>query len=289
MPKKENAAGEMQNYDPATGRYEGGTSGGGESKKEEKKLSSFKKEPSEFNKANAKRMGKKSKVEDWQISEALDDFKWQVTQETTVGQYAQETADRLGIDKEDVLAIMKKENGELNENDKLAPILFGEDMDDDEPESEFKPVPAPPNKAFERYKKLEPFRKYLRENKGEFERLSNILAKEKYGEDEWDIERPINTEELYKIKQREDAEKAKKAQEPFKLDKKKYPDVETTPYGFIYNVDGISIEDIGEHMKKSGMGVGKNDNAGFSVAIDGEELWYASFDEAYQAIKKMKK
>lgn len=212
MPKKENAAGKMQNYDPATGRYEGGASGGGESKKEEKKLSSFKKEPSEFSKANAKRMGKKSKVEDWQISEALADFEWQITSETTVGQYAQETAERLGIDKEDVLAIMEKEIGKHGEDENLSKIWFGEQIDDDdEPESEFKPVPAPPNKAFEEYKKLEPFRKYLQENKGEFQRLSNILAKEKYGEDEWDIERPINTEELYKIKQREDAEKAKKA------------------------------------------------------------------------------
>ena len=137
MPKKENSAGEMQNYNPETGRYEGGTSGGGESKKEDKKLSSFKKEPSEFDKNNAKRMGKKSKVEDWQISEALADFEWQITSETTVGQYAQETADRLGIDKEDVLAMMKKElQKELKEDDNLARIWFGEDIDDEEADEE---------------------------------------------------------------------------------------------------------------------------------------------------------
>lgn len=131
MPKKENSAGKMQNYNPETGRYEGGASGGGESKKENKKLSSFKKQPSAFDKANAKRMGKKSKVEDWQISEALADFEWQITSETTVGQYAQETADRLGIDKEEVLAIMEKEVGKHGEDENLSKIWFGEQIDDE--------------------------------------------------------------------------------------------------------------------------------------------------------------
>ena len=125
----------MQNYNPETGRYEGGVSGGGESKKEsgstDKKLSSFKKEPSEFEKAVAKRTGKKSKVEDWQISEALADFEWQITSETTVGQYAQETAERLGIDKADVLAIMEKEVGKHGEDENLSKIWFGEQIDDE--------------------------------------------------------------------------------------------------------------------------------------------------------------
>ena len=136
MPKKENSAGELQNYNAETGRYEGGISGGGESKKEsgstDKKLSSFKKQPSEFEKANAKRTGKKAKVEDWQISEALADFEWQITSETTVGQYAQETAERLNIDKEDVLAIMEKEIGKHGEDENLSKIWFGEQIDDEE-------------------------------------------------------------------------------------------------------------------------------------------------------------
>lgn len=87
------------------------------------------KESSEFDKANAKRMGKKlSKVEDWRISEALDDASWSVTQNTKVGKYAQEIADKLNIDKEDVLRIMSKEAGrELQEDEDLAKILFPEE------------------------------------------------------------------------------------------------------------------------------------------------------------------
>lgn len=83
-------------------------------------------------------------------------------------------------------------------------------------------------------------------------------------------------------------EETEEPEHPFKLDKEKYPDVEETDYGFIYNVNGVSIEDIGAHMKQSGMGdkLGKNDKAGFSVAKDGDELWFATFDEAYQAAKK---
>lgn len=133
MPKKENSAGEMQNYNAENGRYESGT-GGGESKKEDKKLSSFKKEPSEFEKANDKRMGKKlNKVEDWRISEALDDASWSVTQNTLVGKYAEDIAEKLDIDKEDVLRVMSKEAGrELKEDENLAKILFPEDFEEED-------------------------------------------------------------------------------------------------------------------------------------------------------------
>ena len=79
-----------------------------------------------------------------------------------------------------------------------------------------------------------------------------------------------------------------KKPQQFKLDRKKYPDVETTPYGFIYNVNGTSIEDIAEHMKRSGMGYDPNKKYGFSVAKDGEEYIYETFEDAYNSVKGKK-
>ena len=77
---------------------------------------------------------------------------------------------------------------------------------------------------------------------------------------------------------------------PFKLDRGLYPDVEETPYGFIYNVGGQSITDVGEHMRKTGMGgfLRENDNPGFTLFVDGDEAWYPSFDAAYKAAKGIK-
>lgn len=74
---------------------------------------------------------------------------------------------------------------------------------------------------------------------------------------------------------------------PFKLDRAKYPDVEETPYGFIYNVGNKSITDLAEqdaHLfhkpaTKSG---------GFTLTVDGDEVFYPSFEEAYKAAKRIK-
>lgn len=74
----------------------------------------------------------------------------------------------------------------------------------------------------------------------------------------------------------------------FKLDKEKYPDVEETPYGFIYNVGNTSIEDIGHHMRRTGMDLKPNDNAGFTVFMSGDEVWYPDFESAYKAAKGIK-
>ena len=77
---------------------------------------------------------------------------------------------------------------------------------------------------------------------------------------------------------------------PFKLDKKLYPDVEETPYGFIYNVGGQSITDVGEHMRKTGMSgfLKESDNPGFTLFVDGDEAWYPDFESAYKAAKGTK-
>lgn len=74
-------------------------------------------------------------------------------------------------------------------------------------------------------------------------------------------------------------------QEPFKLDKEKYPDVEETPYGFIYNVNGKSITDVLRQNQKFGL-PGKS--GGFTLAVDGDEIFYPDWESAYKAAKGVK-
>ena len=75
--------------------------------------------------------------------------------------------------------------------------------------------------------------------------------------------------------------------QPFKLDKEKYPDVEETPYGFIYNVNGRSITDANAQSRKFGTAKPGVDY-GWTLESDGEELFYPSFEEAYNAAKGYK-
>lgn len=72
--------------------------------------------------------------------------------------------------------------------------------------------------------------------------------------------------------------------QPFKLDKEKYPDVEDTPYGFIFNVGGNSITDLAEQEAKL-FKTPATKNKGFTVTIGGDEVYYDTFDEAYKAAK----
>lgn len=64
-----------------------------------------------------------SEVTDEDIDVTLGDFEWQITDSTTVGQYAEETAQRLGIDKNRVLERMKQDNPNLTEDKKMAEVL----------------------------------------------------------------------------------------------------------------------------------------------------------------------
>ena len=80
-------------------------------------------------------------------------------------------------------------------------------------------------------------------------------------------------------------EQSKSSYTPFKLDRAKYSDVETTPYGFVYNVGGQSITDMagqahafGEHDP--------NKKYGWTRTTDsGDEVVHESFEDAYNAIK----
>ena len=71
----------------------------------------------------------------------------------------------------------------------------------------------------------------------------------------------------------------------FVLDKNKYPDVEETPYGFIYNVNGRSITDVEGQNRKFGI-PGKS--GGFTLEVDGDEVFYPDFESAYNAAKGRK-
>lgn len=95
---------------------------------------------------------------------------------------------------------------------------------------------------------------------------------------EWEEENP--EEKVLKGKSvKEIGENAKNG--TFKLDKEKYPDVEETPYGFIYNVNGESITDLKAQNEKFGMSGG----SGFLLTKDGDEVYFETFEDAYKAAK----
>lgn len=73
---------------------------------------------------------------------------------------------------------------------------------------------------------------------------------------------------------------------PFKLDKSKYPDVEETPYGFIYNVNGQSITDLSEQDAKL-LKKPATRNKGFTLTIDNDEVYFPDFESAYKRAKKI--
>lgn len=90
------------------------------------------------------------------------------------------------------------------------------------------------------------------------------------------------SKDLWDFKQKDEARiKANKN----KFDISKYPDVEKTPYGFVYNVNGESITDLKEQDREFGRNVDDNKNYGFTVTKDGDEVYYETFEDAYNAAK----
>ena len=71
---------------------------------------------------------------------------------------------------------------------------------------------------------------------------------------------------------------------PFKLDSEKYPDVEETPYGFIYNVGNQSITDVAEQNARL-FNRPATKSGGFTLTVDGDEVFYPDFESAYKAAK----
>ena len=74
---------------------------------------------------------------------------------------------------------------------------------------------------------------------------------------------------------------------PFKLDREKYPDVEETPYGFIFNVGGNSITDVAEQDARLFRKPATR-SKGFTLTSGGDEVYYPDFESAYKAAKGIK-
>lgn len=66
-------------------------------------------------------------VSDDEISEALADYQWQITDKTTVADYARETAEKLGVDKDRVLKMIKSESPDIKDTDKMSIVAGLED------------------------------------------------------------------------------------------------------------------------------------------------------------------
>lgn len=164
MPKKPNFLGGMQNYNPNNGEYEPALVGA--DGKVPQSFKSFKKGDEKndaFDDINEKRMGKKKskkeeqpkkkaksepkeekveeekvEVNEYEISEALADYQYQVTDTTTAGEYAEEVAKKLGTSKEKVFNVIKAQAPEeIKETSNMSNIISayetGDDFKDEEP------------------------------------------------------------------------------------------------------------------------------------------------------------
>ena len=151
MPKKINFLGGQQNYDADNGQYLPELKGpNGETPTGFK---NFKKAKSEFEKANDKRLGKvkesdkekddedltKEEEHDYneaEISEALGDYEYLITEDSTVEDYGKSVAKQLGISPEKVISVIKKEAPKEITNDmKMSKVLdkwYGKEDDDSE-------------------------------------------------------------------------------------------------------------------------------------------------------------
>lgn len=81
-------------------------------------------------------------VTDEDISEALADYEWQITDSTTVDDYARETAEKLGIDKQRVLdVIMNEAPDKITPDMKMFKVVGLDDGNEEEDEEKvFKPT-----------------------------------------------------------------------------------------------------------------------------------------------------
>jgi hypothetical protein len=135
--------------------------------------------------------------------------------------------------------------------------------------------------------------KYGGFNAGEKSEKGDFEVSAPYNHKNWkeldDYARQINTYFTQDDLKRLDELNKVKGYQPFKLDKKKYPDVKTTPYGFIYNVGNSSITDLAEQdraFKGDKFKFDPNKKYGFSRTTDsGDEVIHDTFEDAYNAVK----
>lgn len=281
MPKKKNFLGGMQNYNPNTGEYEPALEGANGEKPSSFK--SFKKQDSEFKKANDKRLGKvqdkdvptlsnKERLAEGGLKGRFERAGYNVSnvsdKEMTVeGRFRIVDIGNGGFDVYDGEEKIAEDIG--NQKDFVS--LIESRLNEKNVNSEL--TKEAPKKYFKH-----PQVDGVWHDTGEVE--------EKYG-NKYKI---YENEEGHKwgvsdsfLKQFEEVEEPK---HPFKLDKEKYPDVEETPYGFAYNVGNQTITDIKAQNKAFGRDVDNDKEYGFTLTVDGDEVYYNSFDEAYAAAKK---
>ena len=139
----------MQNYNAQTGEYEPALKGpNGESPSGFKSFKKQEEKDESFDTVNKKRMGKvKSEKQDFnkqeeidytdeEISEELADMEWTITGKETAGDYAKHIAEKMGISKDKVFAVMKKENPNITEDMKMSKIAGFDDDEDEDDEDE---------------------------------------------------------------------------------------------------------------------------------------------------------
>ena len=281
MPKKKNFLGGMQNYNAQTGEYE--PSLVGKNGEKPSSFKSFKKQDSEFTKANNKRLGKltdrdvptvsnKERLSEGGLKGSFERAGYNVSnvtdKEMTVeGRFRIVDIGGGGFDVYDGEEKIAEDIGNQKDfvsiiKDRLENENVKQDLTNESPKKYFK----------------HPQVDGVWHDTGETE--------EKFGN-------------KYKIFENEDGhkwgvsdrmmsqfEEVNEPKHPFKFDKEKYPDVEETPYGFAYNVNGKTITDLKGQDKAFGRQIDDNKDYGFSLTVDGDEVYYNSFDEAYQAAKK---
>jgi len=275
MPKKKNFLGGMQNYDPKTGEYEPALEGANGEKPSSFK--SFNKPKSELEKANDKRLGKaKEAYEKGKISKGqLDDIAIKGSEEdkARIKSKEEKYLKNFPEDVDKLMELKEKFVGKdyetaldrLSQGEAFGDVLSG---------------------VVQYEQKEESPKKYFKHPQVDGVWHDTGKTMEKYGntykvyENEeghtWGVSEKMSS-------QFEEVEEPKHA---FKLDKEKYPDVEETDYGFVYNVNGQSITDLKAQEKAFGGKIDENKDYGFTLTVDGDEVHYKSFDEAYAAAKK---
>ena len=62
-------------------------------------------------------------VEDGDIAEELMDLEWQVGHDTTVGEFAESVAERLGVSRERVLEVIRKDDPSIPEGKRMCEVI----------------------------------------------------------------------------------------------------------------------------------------------------------------------
>lgn len=265
MPKKLNFLGGMQNYNPNNGEYEPALKGpNGESPKSFANFSKDKgtKESTEKKESTKTKNNKKIVEEDDVID--LDNKSIDITKEAE--KIASKVKQKEGEDFEDfegrVWSAIHNAYYDTLDNDAIDEISHDLAQkfykEDDEPKVESKYFKHPQVDGL------------WKDTGKTFEKNGNTY---KVFENEegtkWGVSDKF-------------ASQFEKAEAP-KVEKKPedYEGVKTTPYGFIYNVNGKSITDLKEQSKKLGLG----NASGYSLTSGGDESYYKTFEEAYKAAK----